>query len=76
MSHRLPHLGLLCIVLVTGQVTAQSPSVSKLDPLCDLQTKVAQGEHRTVRVEGVYLSGLESQYLVAACCSGRSTAIE
>jgi len=38
--------------------------------------QVAQGEHRTVRVEGVYLTGLEGQYLVAAGCSGRRTDIE
>lgn len=67
---------LLSIGLTAGQVAAQSPSGLQLVPLCDLQTKVAQGEHRTVRVEGVYLSGLEGQYLIAAGCSGRSTDIE
>ena len=68
--------GLLTIGLVTGQIMAQSPSGSQLAPLCELQTKVAQGESRTVRVEGVYLAGLEGQYLVASGCSGRSTSIE
>ena len=29
-----------------------------------------------VRVEGVYVAGLEGEYLVAASCSGRSTDIE
>jgi hypothetical protein len=44
--------------------------------LCDLQVQVAQGEHRLVKVEGVFLSGLEGQDLVNAGCSGRSTDIE
>lgn len=56
---------------------AQSPSALQLfAPLCELQTKLAQGEHRTVRVEGVYLAGLEGQYLVTSGCSDRSTSIE
>jgi hypothetical protein len=76
MRNGLRIFALLSIGLMAGQVAAQSPSGLQLDPLCELQMKVAQGEHRTVRVEGVYLSGLEGQYLVAAGCSGRSTAIE
>jgi hypothetical protein len=69
-------LGMLCIGLTAGKLAAQSPSALQLTSLCELQTQVAQGEHRTVRVEGVYLSGLEGQYLVTAGCSGRSTSIE
>lgn len=72
----LPILGLLCIGSMAGHLSAQSPSASQLVPLCELQTKVAQGEHRAVRVEGVYLTGLEGQYLVTPGCSGRSTDIE
>ena len=68
--------GLLTIGLVTGQIMAQSPSGSQLAPLCELQTKVAQGESQTVRVEGVYLAGLEGQYLVTSGCLGRSTSID
>ena len=64
MSKGLRIFGLLSIGLMAGQLVAQSPSNSQLAPLCELQTKVAQGEHRTVRVEGVYLTGLEAQYLV------------
>jgi hypothetical protein len=55
---------------------AQPSSGLRLAPLCEMQTNVAQGERRTVRVEGVYLAGLEGQYLVTAGCSGRSTDIE
>src|ERR1039458_6903310 len=76
MRNGLRILGLLSIGLMAGQLAAQSPSGLQLAPLCELQTKVGQGEHRTVRVEGVYLAGLEGQILVASGCSGRSTDIE
>lgn len=62
--------------IITPQVLAQSRPGLQFAPLCELQTSVAQGEHRAVRVEGVYLSGLEAQFLVNAGCSGRSTRIE
>jgi hypothetical protein len=64
---------LLCFVLVES---ANAQHDSTKSPLCKLQEDVAQGEHHTVRVEGVYLAGLEGQYLVAAGCSGRSTDVE
>jgi hypothetical protein len=76
MRDTLQIFGLLSIGLATGQLVAQSPSALQFTPLCELQTQVAQGEHRPVRVEGVYLSGLEGQYLVTSGCSGRSTSIE
>jgi hypothetical protein len=69
-------LGLLSIGLIAKQISAQSSAGFQLSSLCDLQTKVAQGEHQTVRVEGVYLAGLEGQVLVEAGCSGRSTHVE
>lgn len=75
MRYRLQIFGLLMVALFTGRLAAQSYGL-QLVPLCELQTKVAQGEHRSVRVEGVYLSGLEGQYLVTANCLGRSTSIE
>jgi len=66
--------GLVAICFVAKQSIAQAqlPVLS----LCDLQVQVAQGEHRPVQVEGVFLSGLEGQDLVNAGCSGRSTYIE
>jgi len=76
MRNELHIFGLLSISLMAGQVAAQSPSGLHVAPLCELQTQVAQGEHRNVQVEGVCLSGLEGQYLVTSGCSGRSTAIE
>jgi hypothetical protein len=76
MRNRLHIFGLLSIGLAAGQLVAQTPSGLRLSPLCELQTQVAQGEHRPVRVEGVYLAGLEGQYLVTSGCSGRSTSIE
>jgi hypothetical protein len=67
---------LLSVCLMAGQLSAQSLPGLPLTPLCELQTKVAQGEHRTVRVEGVYVAGLEGQYLVTSGCAGRSTDVE
>jgi len=74
MLRALHLFGLFTICLTGGRGLAQTrlPASS----LCDLQAQVVQGEHRTVRVEGVYLSGLEGQYLVAAGCSSGSTYIE
>jgi len=76
MRERLSVIFLLTIGLMTGPVLAQSSPDSQITPLCKLQTKLAQGEHRNIQVEGVYLSGLEGQYLVTSGCSGRSTFIE
>ena len=76
MPIRLQIFGLLSIALAAGNLAAQSSSDLQLAPLCELQTKLAQGDHQAVRVEGVYLSGLEGQYLVTSGCSGRSTSIE
>jgi hypothetical protein len=73
---RLRALGFLSFGLVAARAAAQPSAGSQVAPLCELQTSVAQGEHRTVRVEGVYLAGLEGQYLVTAGCSGRSTDVE
>src|SRR5690242_15952021 len=66
---------LSCVVGLVG-LAAQSPPPIQAARLCELQTKIAEGEHRTVRVQGVYLSGLEGQYLVTSDCSSRSTSIE
>ena len=76
MRQRLPIFCLLIIGLKAGSVLAQSSSDSQIVPLCELQMQLAQGEHRNVQVEGVYLSGLEGQYLVTSGCSRRSTSIE
>jgi hypothetical protein len=76
MRETLAAFRLLIFSLIAGLACAQSVSKSHAVPLCDLQTKLERGEHRYVQVEGVYLSGLEGQYLVASHCSGRSTFIE
>jgi hypothetical protein len=67
---------LVCLCQMAALHMAQSQPRLQLSSLCELQTSVAQGQHRTVRVEGVYLSGAEAQYLVTSGCSGRSTSIE
>jgi len=76
MLHELRIFGALTIGLMTGQACAQSSISWERPALCNLQTKVAQGEHQKVRIEGVYLAGLEGQVLVEAGCSGRSTDVE
>jgi hypothetical protein len=69
-------LCLFSIALWPGLVLEQPASGSQQNSLCSLQTTTAQGEHRRVRVKGVYLSGLDGQYLVGPDCGGRSTDIE
>jgi hypothetical protein len=76
MRERLSIFCLLTIGLTAGPALAQSSSDSQLVPLCELLTKLAQGEQRNVQVEGVYLSGIDLHYLVTSNCSGRSTRIE
>ncbi len=76
MRERLPIFCLLTIGLMAWPALAQSSPDSQLIPLCELQTNLAQGEQENVQVEGVYLSGLEGQYLVTSDCSGRTTWIE
>lgn len=68
-------IGLFATGLLVASAAAQ-PSLP-MSSLCDLQTRVVQGEHEKVRVKGVFLPGLEGQGgLVNAGCSGRSTRIE
>jgi len=74
MRNELRIIGLLAVGLMGNCAVAQSDL--PVSSLCELQTKAAQGEHRTVRVEGVYLTGLEAQYLVTSGCGGRSTSID
>jgi hypothetical protein len=76
MHSRLLILCLIFLGALSGQASDHSAERLQLVQLCELQAKTAQGEHRDVKVEGVYLAGLEGQYLVAPACSGRSTAIE
>ncbi len=75
MRNELCVVGLLAVGLTASHAAAISDQ--PLSSLCELQTKVAQGEHQSVRVEGVFLPGLGGQgALVAAGCDGRSTRIE
>jgi len=76
MRIQLPSVALLSIGLMSGRIMAQSASGSQLAALCELQAKMAQGESRNVRVEGVHLAGLEGEYLVDAGCSSSTTMIE
>jgi hypothetical protein len=62
----------ICLAVEFGAAQNRLPVSS----LCNLQVQLTRGEHRRVRVEGVYLAGLEAAYLVDAGCSGRSTRVE
>jgi hypothetical protein len=44
--------------------------------LCDLQTRITQGERWNVQVTGVYLADSDARYLVAPVCSGLGTRVE
>jgi hypothetical protein len=66
--------GLFAFCLMVKQGIAQTQLNDS--SLCDLQVQMAQGEHRAVRVEGVFLAGIEGNSFVNAGCSGRSTYIE
>jgi hypothetical protein len=44
--------------------------------LCELQEQMKRGEHRIIRVDGVYLAGLGGAYIVAPECSNRRTLVE
>ena len=55
MRNTLCLIALLAGGLMTARTAAQSPL--PLSSLCELQMKAAQGEHKRVRVEGVFLAG-------------------
>ena len=75
MLERFSTFCLTAIALGAWPAVAQSPSNPHI-PLCELQANLTEGAVKEVRVEGVYVSGLEGQYLVTSDCSGRSTYIE
>src|SRR5205085_12416499 len=56
--------------------TAASQRHPKAASLCVLKKKVAQGEHETVRVSGVYGPGLDQTVLEDAECPSDSTWVE
>jgi hypothetical protein len=67
-------VGLLVSLALVGRASAQEKL--PLSSLCDLQSKAIQGEHHEVRVEGVFLAGLEGEEFVDSRCSGTSTMID
>jgi hypothetical protein len=64
------------ILVLAGLNGAFAASGQHVIPLCELQQQVAAGNHKIVEVGGVFLAGLEGEYLVASGCSERSTRIE
>ncbi len=56
--------------------TAAPQTGPKATSLCVLQKQVAEGEHETVRVSGVYGPGLDHTVMEDAECPGESTWVE
>jgi hypothetical protein len=56
--------------------TAAPPTGPKTTSLCILQKQVAEGQHQTVRVSGMYGPGLDHTVLDDAACAGESTWVE
>lgn len=56
--------------------TVAPPASPKVTSLCVLQKKVAEGQHETVRVSGIYGPGLDRSVLEDADCHGESTWVE
>jgi hypothetical protein len=69
-------LASLLATLSARPLLAKTVPVPESAPLCELQIKAIQAEQQTVRVEGVYLEGLEGRFLVTSDCLGRSTSVE
>jgi hypothetical protein len=47
-----------------------------LESICDLQQQVVQGAHRSIRVSGIYSSGVDMGVLEDADCPGLGTWVE
>jgi hypothetical protein len=62
----------ICIVAQGGFAQTQLPVSS----LCDLQAQTSEGEHRSVRVQGIFLAGIEGDYFIQAGCSEHTTYVE
>jgi len=69
-------LGLVIFAVLVLAKGTGAQAHAPVSSLCDLQERMAQGERRAVRVEGVFLNGTDVRYLVVPGCSGRSTLIE
>jgi hypothetical protein len=70
---------LFAIPLFAGEFLAQTPPPQtgpRATSLCALQKKVAEGEHQTVRVSGMYGPALDQTVLEDAECSSDPTWVE
>lgn len=66
-------LSLLLGMGVNACIAAPAPEKA---PLCDLQRTAKQGEHRPVRVSGIYTAGFEGSVLADAACPSQYTWVE
>jgi hypothetical protein len=72
---KIPAAPIVLAIFALVPVCARPQPVAQID-LCELQTSVPEGAHRTVRVEGIFLPGMEGQELVDPHCSSRSTFVD
>jgi hypothetical protein len=68
-------LWLLVLLLTTSQICSPAP-LPVTEHLCALQKTAKQGEHRSVRVRGIYSSGFERGVLTDSACPTRYTWVE
>lgn len=66
-------LSLLLGMNVNVCIAALNPEKA---PLCNLQRRVKQGEHRSVQVRGIYSAGFEGSVLAGAACPSQYTWVE
>ena len=74
-SLRIPFMTCLSISLFFARTTAPQTG-PKMASLCAVQKEVADGEHETVRVSGVYGPGLDHTVLQDSSCSNEGTWVE
>jgi hypothetical protein len=67
---------LAVLAFLPVSVFALPQTIQESVSLCDLQEKVAEGDHINVRVSGVYSGGLGMGILEDAGCPGRTTWVE
>lgn len=69
-------LWLLPLLLGANIQASTAPPTPEKVPLCDLQRMAKQGEHRSVQVGGIYISGFEGSVLADPTCPDQSTWVE
>lgn len=74
MQRTLCAIGVLAVCFSAGTCRAQPKQ--EMASLCDLQGKISEGNHVSVRVSGVYRNGPDRGTLEDTACPGQSTLVE